>query len=73
MRSGETLCAAFAVRLDLGVGSYSISLAVHTDRSHDEQNFDWWDRALVFEVVPNDSYSFVGSAMLPIEAHFEKR
>jgi len=73
VRSGETLCATFSVRLDLGVGSYSISLAVHTDRSHVEQNFDWWDRALVFEVVPNDSYHFVGSAMLPVEARFEKR
>ena len=73
VRSGETLCADFAVRLDLGVGSYSVSLAVHTDRSHVEQNFDWWDRALVFEVVPNDSYTFVGSALLPVEARFEKR
>lgn len=71
VRRGETLCATFAMRLDLGVGSYSLSVAVHAERSHVEQNFDWWDRALVFEVIPNDSYHFVGSALLPVEAHLE--
>ncbi len=72
VRRGETLCASFALRLHLGVGSYSVAIAVHTDESHVEQNFDWWDRAMVFEVVPNESFHFVGSALLPVEAHLER-
>ena len=71
VRRGQTLRATFGVRLDLGPGTYSLSVAVHADRSHVEQNFDWWDRALVFEVVPNDSYRFIGSALLPIQARLE--
>jgi lipopolysaccharide transport system ATP-binding protein len=70
--AGERLVATFATRLNLGPGSYSISLAVHSDRTHHEHNYDWWDRALVFEVVPNAAFHFLGSALLPIEARFEK-
>jgi lipopolysaccharide transport system ATP-binding protein len=72
VRCGETLFATFALQLHLGAGSYSVALAVHTDRTHVERNFDWWDRALVFEVVPNDSFHFIGSALLPVEARLEK-
>jgi len=72
VRRGETLCATFTLGLELGAGSYSVSIAVHTDRTHFQESFDWWDRALVFEMVPNASFHFIGSALLPIEAHLEK-
>jgi lipopolysaccharide transport system ATP-binding protein len=70
--AGERLTATFATRLNLGPGSYSLTVAVHTDRSHCEESFDWWDRALVFEVVPSGTVHFLGSALLPIEACLEK-
>ncbi len=70
--AGERLTANFTTRLNLGPGSYSISLAVHSDRTHYEQNFDWWDRAAVFEVVSSDAFRFLGSALLPIAARFDK-
>jgi lipopolysaccharide transport system ATP-binding protein len=72
IEAGETLTAVFTTRLELGPGSYSISVAAHTDRTHLEQSFDWWDRAVVFEVVPNQAFHFVGSAHLPIEARLER-
>jgi len=72
VREGETLSATFTLGLELGPGSYSVSIAVHTDRTHFEESFDWWDRALVFQVVPNNSFHFIGSALLPVEAQLEK-
>lgn len=72
VRRGEALSATFDLRLDLGAGGYSLAIAVHTEQTHVEQNFDWWDRALVFEVVPNASHHFIGSAALPVEARFER-
>jgi len=71
--AGERLIASFATRLNLGPGSYSVTVAVHSDRDHYEHNFDWWDRALVFEVVSSNAFRFQGSALLPIEARLEKR
>ena len=50
-----------------------MTVAVHSDRDHYENTFDWWDRALVFEVVASDAMRFQGSALLPIAARFERR
>ncbi len=55
--------------LNLGPGSYSITVALHSDVTHLEDNYDWWDKALVFEVVRGPESFFVGVAQLPgIEA-----
>jgi lipopolysaccharide transport system ATP-binding protein len=51
--------------LNLGPGSYSITVALHSDVTHLEDNYDWWDRALVFEVVRGPELFFVGVAHLP--------
>lgn len=65
---GEDLVASFDVTLNVGPGHYSISAGVHRGPVHVEGNFDWWDRAVVFQVIPNDAYSFVGVAALPTRA-----
>ena len=42
---------------------------MHSDVTHLEDNYDWWDKALVFEVVSGPETFFVGVAHLPgIEA-----
>jgi len=61
---GDRLLATFEVGLDLGPGNYSLTVALHTAESHVGKNFDWWDQALVFEVVPNRSFRFTGVAAL---------
>lgn len=38
--------------LNLGVGNYSVSFALHSGDAHVANNYDWWNRALVFQVVP---------------------
>ena len=65
---GDLLRVAFAVELRLGAGSYSLSVAVHAAASHVEANYDWWDRALVFQVHPADGSPFAGVAQLPVRA-----
>jgi lipopolysaccharide transport system ATP-binding protein len=71
--SGECLAVTFTLALNLGCGSYSVSFAAHTEDTHVDQNLDWWDQALVFQMVAKDGYAFVGTAMLPIEATMERR
>jgi lipopolysaccharide transport system ATP-binding protein len=73
LQPGEWLETTFRVCLSMGHGTYSVSVAVHTDATHVEENFDWWDQALVFQVVPGNQYRFVGSALLPVEATLRKR
>jgi lipopolysaccharide transport system ATP-binding protein len=70
---GELLEATFRIRLSVGDGTYSVSVAVHTDATHVDENFDWWDQALVFQVVPAPAYRFVGSALLPVEVRLHRR
>ena len=72
LRAGETLSATFDMRLDIGYGSYSVTVAVHARDSHLAESYDWWDRALVFEIIPDDSYRFIGTARLPVVVRLEK-
>jgi lipopolysaccharide transport system ATP-binding protein len=51
--------------MNLGPGSYSITVALHSDMTHLEDNYDWWDRALVFQVVRGAESFFVGVTQLP--------
>ncbi len=51
----------------LGVGHYSVAVALHTGTVHIENNFDWWDQALIFQVVPGKHAPFVGVCRLEVE------
>jgi len=66
--AGEEFTVSFALELNLGCGSYSVTVALHTERAHVASNFDWWDRALVFQVVPGSGAGFTGVAALPVRA-----
>ncbi len=56
--------------LDLGVGSYSITAALHAGASHTVANFDWWDRALVFQVVRGTRATAIGVCALDVAARW---
>ena len=70
---GENVIAIFTLPLNLGYGNYSLSVAVHSGDIHLENNYDWWDQCLVFQVIPNDSFLFVGLAALPVEVEILRR
>lgn len=65
VRQGEHLEYVFDFDANLGVGSYSVALALHTADTHVGQNFEWRDRAIVFNVINIDKDPFVGAAWLP--------
>lgn len=62
-----TVEVRFKVQLNLGYGHYSITLASHSLNSHVEDSHDWWDNSIIFEMIPANSYHFVGVSYLPIE------
>jgi lipopolysaccharide transport system ATP-binding protein len=67
VRAGESVTVEFAFpELRLGVGTFSLTVALHAKDSHIASNFDWWDRALVFEVVRGSEPFFIGNCNLPL-------
>ncbi len=50
----------FSFPVNLGVGSYSISLAAHSHDTHLSENYEWRDQALIFNVVNINKKEFVG-------------
>ncbi len=67
LRAGERLQYRFRFPANLGAGSYSMSIALHTADTHIAKNFEWRDLAIVFEVINADKDNFVGLAWLPPE------
>jgi lipopolysaccharide transport system ATP-binding protein len=65
IEQGEQIEVTFQLSLNIGMGNYSLTMAVHTFDSHLSQNFDWWDQALVFQIVPGKHPPFIGLAYLP--------
>jgi lipopolysaccharide transport system ATP-binding protein len=73
LAAGERLCVDFRFdALRLGSGSFSVTAALHAQDSHVESNYDWWDRALVFEVVPGDGPMGVGVCNFPVQARWSQ-
>ena len=49
----------------LGEGSYSLSLSLHDGIDHLQASYDWWDRALMLEVVATGGSRGCGPVRLP--------
>ncbi len=58
--------------LHLGRGSYTLTVALHKRDTHLTANYDWWDRALVFQVVPNDAPLSIGVCNLPVSVRWKE-
>lgn len=51
--AGEVTTVDFTFpALNLGVGSYSLTAALHAQDTHLACNYDWWDQSLIFQIVP---------------------
>jgi lipopolysaccharide transport system ATP-binding protein len=55
----------FSFSANLGPGSYSISVALHTGDQHMDKNYEWRDLALIFTVINLDKTTFIGTSWLP--------
>jgi len=56
--------------LGLGVGNYNLTVALHSGETHLQDNYDWWDRALVFQVVPGDGARAIGVCNMPLAVNW---
>ena len=65
LSAGTVLDYRFRFPANLGVGSYSVAIALHTTDSHIADNFEWRDLALLFNVVNMSEKTFVGLAWIP--------
>ncbi|MBC9742259.1 ABC transporter ATP-binding protein [Pseudomonas syringae pv. syringae] len=65
LQAGESLDYSFNFTANLGPGSYSVAVALHTTDSHLSRNYEWVDLTLVFNVVNISQNEFVGMAWLP--------
>ena len=65
VRAGETIVYKFHFAANLGVGTYSVAVALHASDTHVAKNYEWRDLAIVFNVVNIDKDGFVGGAWLP--------
>jgi lipopolysaccharide transport system ATP-binding protein len=55
----------FGFAANLGPGTYSVAIALHTSDTHIVGNHEWRDLALVFNLMNIDKETFVGIAWLP--------
>jgi len=55
--------------LALGPGHYSITLAAHASADHLAGNYDWWERALVFQVMPAQGIHTIGLCYMTLTCH----
>jgi lipopolysaccharide transport system ATP-binding protein len=64
VHSGDVYEYEFRFFANLGPGTYSISLSLHSSENHISNNFTWQDGALIFTMINYSSY-FEGVAWLP--------
>ena len=65
LSAGDEVEFAAEFPMNIGAGSYSVSVALTSTESHMEKNFQWRDLALVFTVANLDQPQFVGTAWVP--------
>lgn len=59
-KKGEIIFFSFKFNVNLGVGSFSVTVALHADETHIGNNYEWRDQSLVFNVANISKNTFVG-------------
>ena len=72
LKEDELYQFAITLPANLGIGSYSVSIALHDRDTHLTQNYDWQDQVLVFNVVNQNKELFQGSVWLPQKTKIDK-
>lgn len=61
LQNGHKLIYTLPFECNLGAGSYSVTTALTNGVSHLDQNFEWSDNLLVFDVINVDKPIFIGN------------
>lgn len=65
--AGSSAEIEFSFPVNIGQGSYSVAVALHSGDTHVQNNYHWQDRALIFQVINMHVSDFVGAAWLPTQ------
>lgn len=68
LKKGSTVEFSFTFPVTLGVGSYTVAIAVHGEDTHISANYEWRNQALLFQVSNPSKSEFIGMNWLPTTA-----
>lgn len=72
LAKGELVTLEFSFSANIGLGSYSISTALHVADTHLAANYEWRDLILMFNVININREHFIGVSWLPQKAEFQR-
>jgi lipopolysaccharide transport system ATP-binding protein len=69
---GDRFTLKIKFPINLGPGEYFIQTSLHSDQTHESDNYEWLDLAHSFSVVNADKKHFIGLSWLDCEIEAEK-
>jgi lipopolysaccharide transport system ATP-binding protein len=72
LTAGQIFEYEFKFDCNLGEGTYSIAVALHTKDNHLTKNYEWRDLAFVFKVANVKHSKFIGSNWMPPKLKVEQ-
>ena len=72
LKKDELLTLVFSFPANIGLGSYSVSTALHVADTHLATNYEWRDQALMFNVVNLNRHQFVGVNWIPPQVEYQR-
>ena len=72
LKKDELLTLVFSFPANIGLGSYSVSTALHVTDTHLATNYEWRDQALMFNVVNLNRHQFVGVNWIPPQVEYKR-
>lgn len=72
LAKGDRLTLRFSFPANIGLGSYSVSTALHVADTHLAANYEWRDLALMFNVVNLNRDQFVGVSWIPPQVEYQR-
>jgi len=70
--SGESWLFSFTMNMNLGVGKYTVSVALSSGDTHLDGCLEWRDHAVSFQILASSGDEFVGMCMLEPLIHARK-
>ncbi|KFN39355.1 MAG: sugar ABC transporter ATP-binding protein [Sulfuricurvum sp. MLSB] len=67
-KKGDIIEFSFSFEANLGIGSFSVTVALHDQDTHIGTNYEWRDQALIFNIVNISKNTFTGLCWLEQKA-----
>jgi len=67
IKARTMICFEISFQANLGPGTYSVQLALVSSETHFVNNYEWLDRALMFNVINTSKGYFAGCSWMPSE------